>query len=362
MVGSSVYNVLIIIGWSAVAGKDIMLDWKPLVRDSFFYFVTIFYLIGAFSGGAIGLTQSLIALALYALYVYFMTRNQEAFAKMDQLAAAHFPYLARKTEERLAIKKSLLAQASAQAQAATPRDLELVPISHVDSEMEDAGLLPPPPPPPHEEKHDELAWPKDGSALDKVKFCIKFPIVAVFQYTIPDCKEPKWKEYYWWTFATAILWIGILAYYMVEWAQHCSCIMGIPAIIIGLTVLAAGTSLPDTLSSVVVARKGLGDMAVANAIGSNVFNVLFGLGMPWTVFILSQKGKPIVMESAGLLENAFTMLAVGIFYMSVFAFRGFHMTTKLGYVFMGVYAAYCIMIVVRYHAMPASATCAAATE
>ena len=386
VVGSSVYNILIIIGWSAVAGKDIMLDWKPLVRDSFFYFVTIFYLIGAFSNGAIGLLQSVIALMLYSGYVYFMTRNGEAFAMMDALAAQYSPYLASKTADRLAIKHSREAQAGALAHAATPRDLELVPITRIDGspvgsgEAETSGLLSSDgagggdhggggggggSTAEHgdEEHSEEMVWPHSGSPLDKFKFVVKFPIVTIFKYTIPNCKEPKWKEHYWFTFVAAIVWIGILAYYMVEWAQHCSCVMQIPSIIIGLTVLAAGTSLPDTLSSVVVARKGLGDMAVANAIGSNVFNVLFGLGMPWTVFILYSGGKPIVMESAGLLENAFTMLAVGIFYMTVFTSRGFHMTTKLGYIFIGIYGAYCLMIFVRYRNAPISMiTCAASTE
>ncbi len=164
---------------------------------------------------------------------------------------------------------------------------------------------------------------------------------------------------YWFTFFTSIIWIGILAWYMVEWASHVSCVLRIPEIIIGLTLLAAGTSLPDTLSSVIVARRGLGDMAVANAIGSNVFNVLFGLGMPWTIYIL-YSGKPIYVPVTGLRENAFTMLAVGIFYMSVFSLRGFHMTTKLGYVFIGVYAAYVLMIIIRYTAIspqPQSTTC-----
>mmetsp|Transcript_34022 Transcript_34022/g.41985 ORF Transcript_34022/g.41985 Transcript_34022/m.41985 type:complete len:120 (-) Transcript_34022:585-944(-) len=49
----------------------------------------------------------------------------------------------------------------------------------------------------------------------------------------------------------------------------------------GLTILAAGTSVPDALSSVLVARNGQGDMAVANSIGSNVFDILIGLGLPW---------------------------------------------------------------------------------
>ena len=86
IVGSSVYNILIIIGWSAIAGKDIMLDWKPLVRDSVFYFITIMYLIGTFRDSDIHFYDGAIAVTLYACYVGFMTQNQKAFAKMDELA------------------------------------------------------------------------------------------------------------------------------------------------------------------------------------------------------------------------------------------------------------------------------------
>ena len=124
-----------------------------------------------------------------------------------------------------------------------------------------------------------------------------------------------------------------------------------------MQVLAAGTSLPDTLSSVVVARKGMGDMAVANAIGSNVFNVLFGLGLPWTVYIL-YSGAPIAMPTDGLLENSFTMLAVGVVYMAAFAACGFHMTTRLGLAFIAVYVAYVLMVCIRFRNEPISSSCA----
>ena len=50
---------------------------------------------------------------------------------------------------------------------------------------------------------------------------------------------------------------------------------------LGLTFVAAGTSFPDFLASLLVAKKGLADMAVSNAFGSNIFDVLLGLGFPW---------------------------------------------------------------------------------
>lgn len=83
------------------------------------------------------------------------------------------------------------------------------------------------------------------------------------------------------TFALSILWIGIICIFMVECAERIGCLIGIKSLFMGLTVLAAGTSIPDALGSIASAKRGMGDMAVANAIGSNVFDILIGLGLPW---------------------------------------------------------------------------------
>ena len=56
---------------------------------------------------------------------------------------------------------------------------------------------------------------------------------------------------------------------------------GIPDTVMGLTFIAAGVSVPDALSGVAVVKEGYGDMAVSNAIGSNVFDILMCLGIPW---------------------------------------------------------------------------------
>lgn len=48
-----------------------------------------------------------------------------------------------------------------------------------------------------------------------------------------------------------------------------------------LSVLAVGTSVPDAMGSMAVAANGEADMAIANAVGSNVFDILLGLGVPW---------------------------------------------------------------------------------
>ena len=58
---------------------------------------------------------------------------------------------------------------------------------------------------------------------------------------------------------------------------------GIPDTVMGLTFIAAGVSVPDALSGIAVVREGHGDMAVSNAIGSNVFDILVCLGIPWFI-------------------------------------------------------------------------------
>ena len=59
--------------------------------------------------------------------------------------------------------------------------------------------------------------------------------------------------------------------------------MAIPELVVGLVVLSVGTSVPDALASIIVAKQGQGNMAVCNALGSNVFNILLGLGLPWMI-------------------------------------------------------------------------------
>ena len=201
IVGSSVYNILIIIGWSAIAGKDIMLDWKPLVRDSCFYFTTIIYLIITFTTGYIHLGNSMVALFLYSCYVAFMTQNQKAFAKMDQLAERYVPYLHRKTQERLAIK------AAREAKPHGPMDSELLPLAEFDAavmekDLDDSEAVPGGAdalvePGQHgghggEEEEDPLAWPGKKNLAHKLRYCIKAPLLLAFKYTVPDCKKEKW--------------------------------------------------------------------------------------------------------------------------------------------------------------------------
>ena len=58
----------------------------------------------------------------------------------------------------------------------------------------------------------------------------------------------------------------------------------------GVTFLAAGTSIPDAYSSVAVVRQGYVDMGVSNIFGSNLFDILIGLAIPWFIKALFNSG------------------------------------------------------------------------
>ena len=63
--------------------------------------------------------------------------------------------------------------------------------------------------------------------------------------------------------------------WFVDGAAGVACKLRIPQLVIGLTIVAMGTSLPELVTSVVAARKNEVDMALGNVIGSNIFNILF---------------------------------------------------------------------------------------
>jgi solute carrier family 8 (sodium/calcium exchanger) len=88
----------------------------------------------------------------------------------------------------------------------------------------------------------------------------------------------------WAAFTGALIWIGIVTLIVGEFANLIGCCFMIPQSVTAITIVALGTSLPDTFASVTAARQSKNaDSAVGNITGSNSVNVFLGLGLPWTV-------------------------------------------------------------------------------
>merc|ERR1719436_1723881 len=90
---------------------------------------------------------------------------------------------------------------------------------------------------------------------------------------------------------------------------------GIGIDILGLSLAAVGSSFPNLVASISVAKMGKSDMAIANALGSNIQNVFLALGIPWTMrtavdyFDASKPAdqKALVVAAAGLAEGVMFM-------------------------------------------------------
>lgn len=97
----------------------------------------------------------------------------------------------------------------------------------------------------------------------------------------------------------------------------------------GLTLLAAGTSVPDLLTSMLVARQGHGDMAISSSIGSNIFDVTIGLPIPWLLYA-AVRGKPVVIKNEGLEISVALLFAMLAFTIGAIVCHGWVMTKWMG--------------------------------
>lgn len=91
-----------------------------------------------------------------------------------------------------------------------------------------------------------------------------------------NTQRPLWKSLLWTAFGMGLIILG--SDIAVDAATSIARIMGMSERLIGLTIVALGTSLPELFTSVTAAKKGNADIAIGNIVGSNVFNILFVVG------------------------------------------------------------------------------------
>nr|XP_057918756.1 sodium/potassium/calcium exchanger 3-like isoform X1 [Doryrhamphus excisus] len=382
IVGSAVFNILVIIGICGIfAGQPISLSWWPLLRDAVFYILSIIVLILVIYDEKVQWWDAIVLISMYGIYIIIMKFNgslcslverhcsrtgqpclsslrratavgdaadgdadtvplksdacavaapELSVVMVDELLNLH-PHQLTFSERQRLIRDQVSAKeggassedgsgiggawggengsaAEADARASdverrqgkeTERD-----VAGRAKEEEDEG-------PGGEEQNGEFQpfILPDGCCL-RVKWLLSWPISFLLHCTVPDCTLPQWEHWYLLTFLTATLWIALFSYLMVWMVTIISSTLGIPEVIMGITFLAAGTSVPDCMASLIVARQGLGDMAVSNSIGSNIFDVLLGLGFPWALrTLIVSYGSVVPINSKGLLYSVLLLLA-----------------------------------------------------
>nr|XP_020448701.1 sodium/potassium/calcium exchanger 3-like isoform X2 [Monopterus albus]XP_020448711.1 sodium/potassium/calcium exchanger 3-like isoform X2 [Monopterus albus] len=412
IVGSAVFNILVIIGICGIfAGQPISLSWWPLFRDAVFYILSIVVLILVIFDEKVMWWETIILISMYGIYIIIMKFNRSLCSLVERhcsragqpclsslrrttavgnigdcdndmvplkpdscvvagqdsgvvmvdelmhlhphqlslseaslrlLITPHFPPFTRLrmagcmviNERQRLIRAQVGPEdggASGEEGAGVAWERENRTVAEGDRQMLDGererskemgrGTSAGAQPKEEEEEEEEQDDREDENAPFKpfvlpdgwgvcLKWLLSWPVSILLHCTVPDCNQPQWERWYLLTFLSSTLWIALFSYLMVWMVTIISYTLGIPDVIMGITFLAAGTSVPDCMASLIVARQGMGDMAVSNSIGSNIFDVLLGLGFPWALrTLIVSYGSVVTINSKGLVYSVILLLA-----------------------------------------------------
>jgi K+-dependent Na+/Ca+ exchanger-like protein len=196
------------------------------------------------------------------------------------------------------------------------------------------------------EEHFNLDYPYGEAWSVQAWWWLTYPIVSLLFVTLADVRRPNMDGLFTatTTFVKSIFWIGVFSFCMVDWTIVVCNTIGVPEAVAGVTVLAAGTSVPDLLSSVIVARQGEGDMAVSSSIGSNIFDVLVGLPVPWMIACLIGRGggpnkglNYVPVQTNSLLFSLLVLMGMLFSVIVIIKLSGWKMTKGLGFSMIGLY-------------------------
>lgn len=271
IVGSAVFNILVITGISAIV-RPARVTWRVIVRDVVVYVASIGLLLATFSDGTITILEALAFLLLYSIYIYVLfqwTALEETFKEETFTTVENVP------------------QAGIKGNG---------PYHRITSGVTRAiGLL-------------------MGRA----------------------------EKSYMRAFFVSILFIAVISWFLVEYAVQFAEALHIPPVIVALTVLAGGTSVPDMIASIVVARQGRGEMAVSNAVGSNIFDILVGLGLPWIIAIIIL-GEKVRVGTGDLWSSTIVLLSTVVL-LFIFLTSGRILSRKEGWLLLAAYVSYVVWV------------------
>lgn len=148
----------------------------------------------------------------------------------------------------------------------------------------------------------------------------------------PELNVPVWKNLMLVGGGLILLVLG--ARWLVESAVSIATFFGVNEAVIGLTIVAAGTSLPEVVTSVVATLRGQRDIAVGNVVGSNIFNMLCVLGLSGLV-----SPTPLLAGKQLAYVDIPVMVAVSLLCLPLF-FSGAKLDRKEGALFLIIYAGY----------------------
>ncbi|GAB6026816.1 hypothetical protein CHUAL_013421 [Chamberlinius hualienensis] len=350
IVGSAVFNILAVTSvCGLLSGKMVPLDWWPLTRDCVYYAFTVIALVIVMFDEKIYWYEAMVLLIMFFIYVVFMRFNRMASVYFHSLPccnrAEHMPVMSlSESDDKIRVENGIkqtaveivsdISESSRDGGGGNgvcdrPEDAEN-PCNDLLDENQAKVIE-------HDEDNFSPCKIPDGW-FGRIAYIITYPINLLFFFTVPDCTRKGWERLFPLTFLMSVLYIGSLSYFVAWMVTIMGYTIGIPDTVMGITFLAIGTSVPEGYSSVIVCRQGMGNMAISNSVGSNIFDILFCLGLPWLIKAVISDDGYVTIHSVGLVYLSMALLAtVGLMYLVVALFK-FSLNRKQGATCLVLYA------------------------
>ncbi|KAL1116893.1 hypothetical protein AAG570_005362 [Ranatra chinensis] len=330
IVGSAVFNILAVAACCGIgAGMVVPLHWWPLTRDCLAYGVTVTILICIIHDERVEWYEALVLVLLYIVYIAIMywDKKIQSCTRHNRRTTVQQPIAIDEGGSRAGLPP--------QQQNGNVLKPPIQTNNEVQQQTQESGMW------------DIVNFPYDKGWLRKVAWAVVLPIHSIFLVTIPDCERPRFKNWFPLTFLMCIIWIGSLSYVVAWMITILGDTLRIPDSVMGITFLAAGTSVPEAVSSVIVAKQGHGSMGISNSLGSNTFDILLCLGLPWLIkasFIPTSPGHHYVgINSRGLEYSAISLLSTLLMLYTAFAANKFKLDRKVGHTCLIMYLLFLIL-------------------
>ncbi|KAG9403343.1 hypothetical protein AC1031_005990 [Aphanomyces cochlioides] len=242
-----------------VAPTTLSISWGPMVRDSVVYIISLATLVYVMQDSQVNFWQSGLLVGVYfgyllLIYIPIWLRADDP-DRHDEFITPSGPHM---VDTALAPHHPILPTSQPATYGATE-------VSRSGDENESACAEP----------------------IRQVVDLFSRPFRILFAYTLPECGvDAPTRSYYPITLVLSIAYVALFSAGALYFTRVLTTALDLSTEVAGVTLLALGSQIPDTIASVALARAGHADAAVCNAIGSQVINVTLGSGFPWFIYTM----------------------------------------------------------------------------
>ena len=278
------------------AGTALRLRPWPLLRDCSCYLLSLAALVAVTYDKKVYWYEAMVMVTMYLLYVvimYFNTTFESCFNQFTRTNECDDTDVEKGANEQSSLLEDKYESSTHMSTLSRSEKEE-------KEEQEEFQII-------DQMNYSPFSVPR--GFVSKTLWVVALPVTCLLYVTIPDCRKERWERWYLVSFLVSVVWIALFSYVLVWMVSIIGFTLEIPDVVMSFTFLAAGTSVPEALSSLIVARKGEGNMAVSHAVASNPFDILFGLGLPWFLkTTVVAKAQYVVVQNSAMIYTSILLI------------------------------------------------------